>query len=111
VTLLIAGRPSFKASAQWRFPQLGIFLLSKSSAYEARAGSRSCLNSRSIRAKVLIKLFGDAVPGEPGELPVFWACGVTLQAAIAAARPPFAITHAPGRVRVTDLKSAQLAAI
>jgi uncharacterized protein YcsI (UPF0317 family) len=55
--------------------------------------------------------FGDAVPIEPGELPVFWACGVTPQAAIAAARPPFAITHAPGRMLVTDLKNAQLAAV
>jgi uncharacterized protein YcsI (UPF0317 family) len=55
--------------------------------------------------------FGDAVPIEPDELPVFWACGVTPQAAIAAARPPFAITHAPGCMLVTDLKNAQLAAI
>jgi len=39
------------------------------------------------------------------------ACGVTPQAAIAAARPPFAITHAPGRMLVTDLKNAQFAAI
>jgi uncharacterized protein YcsI (UPF0317 family) len=54
--------------------------------------------------------FGDAVSVEAGELPVFWACGVTPQAAIAAARPPFAITHAPGRMLVTDLKNAQLAA-
>jgi uncharacterized protein YcsI (UPF0317 family) len=54
--------------------------------------------------------FGDAVPIEPDELPVFWACGATPQAAIAAARPPFAITHAPGRMLVTDLKNAQLAA-
>jgi uncharacterized protein YcsI (UPF0317 family) len=53
--------------------------------------------------------FGDAVPVETGELPVFWACGVTPQAAIAAARPPFAITHAPGCMLVTDLKNAQLA--
>ncbi len=53
--------------------------------------------------------FGDAVPVEAGELPVFWACGVTPQAAIAAARPPFAITHAPGRMLVTDLKNTQLA--
>ena len=52
--------------------------------------------------------FGDAVPVEPGELPVFWACGLTPQAAIAAARPPFAITHAPGCMLVTDLKNAQL---
>jgi uncharacterized protein YcsI (UPF0317 family) len=53
--------------------------------------------------------YGDAVPVEAGELPVFWACGVTPQAAIAAARPPFAITHAPGRMLVTDRKNAELA--
>jgi len=52
--------------------------------------------------------YGDAVPVEPGELPVFWACGVTPQSAIAAARPPFAITHAPGSMLVTDLKNNQL---
>ena len=34
---------------------------------------------------------GDAVPVEADELPVFWACGVTPQAAIAAARIPFAL--------------------
>jgi uncharacterized protein YcsI (UPF0317 family) len=52
--------------------------------------------------------YGDAVPVEEGELPVFWACGVTPQAAIATARPPFAITHAPGCMLVTDLKNNQL---
>jgi uncharacterized protein YcsI (UPF0317 family) len=53
--------------------------------------------------------YGDPVPIEAGELPVFWACGVTPQAAIAAARPPFAITHSPGRMLVTDLKNTELA--
>ncbi len=52
--------------------------------------------------------YGDAVPVESGELPVFWACGVTTQAVIAAARPPFAITHAPGCMLVSDLKNNQL---
>lgn len=52
--------------------------------------------------------YGDPVPVEAGELPVFWACGVTPQAAIAAAKPPFAITHAPGSMLVTDLKNSQL---
>jgi uncharacterized protein YcsI (UPF0317 family) len=52
--------------------------------------------------------YGDPVPVEAGELPVFWACGVTPQAAIAAAHPPFAITHAPGFMLVTDLKNTQL---
>jgi uncharacterized protein YcsI (UPF0317 family) len=53
--------------------------------------------------------YGDAVPVERGELPVFWACGVTPQAAIAAAKIRFAITHAPGYMLATDLKNAQLA--
>ena len=53
--------------------------------------------------------YGLPLPLEPGELPVFWACGVTPQAAIAAAGIPFAITHAPGYMLVTDLKNAQLA--
>lgn len=52
--------------------------------------------------------YGDAVPVEDGELPVFWACGVTPQSIIAAARPPFAITHAPGCMLVTDIKNSTL---
>ena len=47
--------------------------------------------------------YGDRVPIAADELPVFWACGVTPQAAIANARMPFAITHAPGCMLVTDL--------
>lgn len=53
--------------------------------------------------------YGDAVEVLPGELPVFWACGVTPQAAIAKARPDFCITHAPGAMLVTDLLNNQLA--
>lgn len=52
--------------------------------------------------------FGDPVEIRAGELPVFWACGVTPQAAIMASRPPFAITHAPGHMFVTDLRDAEL---
>jgi len=47
--------------------------------------------------------FGDPVEIRPGEVPVFWACGVTPQAALMASRPPFAITHAPGYMFVTDI--------
>ena len=54
--------------------------------------------------------YGDAVPLHADEMPVFWACGVTPQAAIARARPDFCITHAPGCMLVTDLKNQQLAA-
>ncbi|THV17024.1 putative hydro-lyase [Rhizobium rhizophilum] len=47
--------------------------------------------------------FGDAVRIEPGEVPVFWACGVTPQAAVMASGVPFAITHAPGHMFITDI--------
>jgi uncharacterized protein YcsI (UPF0317 family) len=46
--------------------------------------------------------YGDAVAIEPGELPVFWACGVTPQAAIELVRPEFCMTHAPGCMLITD---------
>jgi uncharacterized protein YcsI (UPF0317 family) len=52
--------------------------------------------------------FGDAVTVRPGETPVFWACGVTPQAAVMAAKPPFAITHAPGHMFVTDVRDVEL---
>ena len=55
--------------------------------------------------------YGDAVPIGADELPVFWACGVTPQAMIAAARPSFAITHAPGAMLATDLRNSRLAAL
>jgi uncharacterized protein YcsI (UPF0317 family) len=49
---------------------------------------------------------GDPVEAEPGDVPVFWACGVTPQAAVLASRPPLAITHAPGHMLVTDVPDA-----
>jgi uncharacterized protein YcsI (UPF0317 family) len=53
--------------------------------------------------------FGDPVPIGADELPVFWACGVTPQAAVMAARPPLVITHSPGCMFVTDLRDEELA--
>ncbi|WNV73765.1 putative hydro-lyase [Geodermatophilus sp. DSM 44513] len=50
--------------------------------------------------------FGDPVVPADGDVPVFWACGVTPQAALMASRPPFAITHAPGHMFVTDVPDA-----
>jgi len=55
--------------------------------------------------------YGDAVEVMADELPVFWACGVTPQAALAQARPDFCITHAPGAMLVSDLMNHQLAAM
>lgn len=53
--------------------------------------------------------YGDPVDVRPGEIPVFWACGVTPQAALERARPSFCITHAPGAMLITDLLNHQLA--
>lgn len=50
--------------------------------------------------------FGDAPEIRDGELPVFWACGVTPQAAIMASKPPFALTHAPGHMFITDVSDS-----
>ena len=48
--------------------------------------------------------YGDAVRFEPGDVPVFWACGVTPQAAVVESRPPLAISHAPGYMLITDAR-------
>lgn len=53
--------------------------------------------------------YGDAVEVMSDEIPVFWACGVTPQAALVQARPAFCITHAPGAMLITDLLNQQLA--
>ena len=53
--------------------------------------------------------WGDAAHIEPGDVPVFWACGVTPQAAAEAAKPDLMITHAPGYMFVTDTTVASLA--
>ena len=53
--------------------------------------------------------FGDATEIHDGEMPVFWACGVTPQVALRQARLPLAITHSPGCMLVTDLANESLA--
>jgi uncharacterized protein YcsI (UPF0317 family) len=53
--------------------------------------------------------YGDPLPVRSGETPVFWACGVTPQAAAEAARLPLLISHAPGCMFVTDLRDEELA--
>jgi uncharacterized protein YcsI (UPF0317 family) len=51
---------------------------------------------------------GDGTVGE-GEIPLFWACGLTPQLAVMSAKPPLCITHAPSSMLVTDLSNASLA--
>ena len=52
--------------------------------------------------------YGDPVEIRPGEVPVFWPCGVTPQAAVENAKPPVVITHAPGHMFITDILNSQL---
>lgn len=55
--------------------------------------------------------YGDAIEVLGDEVPVFWACGVTPQAAIESAKPDLCITHAPGHMLVTDIRSSQRPAV
>ncbi|MGV9559759.1 D-glutamate cyclase family protein [Streptomyces sp. NPDC003522] len=51
--------------------------------------------------------FGEPVDAGPDDIPVFRACGVTPQAAVAVSRPPFALAHAPGQMFLTDARDEQ----
>ncbi|MGA0096373.1 MAG: D-glutamate cyclase family protein, partial [Burkholderiaceae bacterium] len=55
--------------------------------------------------------YGDAVTVHDDELPVFWACGVTPQAALTLAKPPICITHAPGAMLIADPLNSHIAAL
>lgn len=54
--------------------------------------------------------FGDAVEIKEGEVPVFWACGVTPQAVAMQSKPRIMLTHAPGYMFITDLQDHEFAA-
>ncbi len=53
--------------------------------------------------------FGDPPVLEDGDVPVFWACGVTPQAMVMESRPEIAITHAPGHMLITDARDSAYA--
>jgi uncharacterized protein YcsI (UPF0317 family) len=52
--------------------------------------------------------FGDPVEIRSGEIPVFWACGVTTALAAISASIPLVITHSPGHMFVSDLRDEDL---
>lgn len=47
--------------------------------------------------------YGDAVEVRDGEVPVYWACGVTPQNVLLDARLPLCITHSPGHMLISDV--------
>ena len=54
---------------------------------------------------------GDVVKIENGDVPVFWACGVTPQAVAMSSKPPIMITHSPGHMFITDKLNEDVAAL
>lgn len=52
--------------------------------------------------------FGDPVTIKQGEIPAFWACGVTPQVVAMHSCPDLMITHAPSYMFVTGMKDDQL---
>ncbi len=55
--------------------------------------------------------FGEPTEIRDGEVPVFWACGVTPQAVALKCKPLFMITHSPGHMFVTDRRDEDLAVL
>ncbi len=55
--------------------------------------------------------FGDSVTLKKGEIPVFWACGVTPQAVVMEAKPDLCVTHAPGHMFISDRLNEELATL
>ena len=54
---------------------------------------------------------GDPAEINEGDVPVFWACGVTPQAVAMESRPPFMITHMPGHMFLTDVRDEDLSVL
>lgn len=55
--------------------------------------------------------FGDPSVIKEGEVPVFWACGVTPQSIAMTSKPKLMITHSPGHMLICDPKDEDLAVL
>lgn len=78
--------------------------------YKAHGSPIQIGNPEAIGIKDINKPdYGDPVPIKNGEVPVFWACGVTTQlAAKKNAKPELALAHSPGHMFVSNLKDEEL---
>ena len=70
-------------------------------------GDPAAIGVRDVTAPDL----GDPVEIEEGEVPVFWACGVTPQAVAMSSKPPLMITHSPGHMFITDMRDEDLSSL
>lgn len=51
--------------------------------------------------------YGDSIEIKDDEIPVFWPCGVTPENVLKKIKLPFAITHKPGHMFVSDKKDSE----
>ena len=98
---------------RWLTPQQAIVATQVSARFPFNHGAPIHIGDPAgIGADIDNPVFGGPVGRVPKDkTALFWACGVTPQAVIAAAKVPFAITHAPGLMLVTDLKNKDLAVL
>lgn len=55
--------------------------------------------------------WGTSPPMKPGDIPVFWACGITPQAVALEARVEIMISHTPAHMFITDIRDELLSVI
>lgn len=96
---------------RWLTPQQVVKAVQVTSRFPMNHGAPIHIGDpTAIGADLDKPLFGGTVPGlPPGLVPVFWACGVTPQAAAEAARPELMLTHAPAYSFITDLAADLIA--
>src|SRR6266850_2449366 len=96
------------ASSYWR-DDLVAFLLGCSFTFEW-ALLEAGIDLWHVKHGKNVAMWRTSTAFRPGDVPVFWACGVTPQAVALASKPPFMLTHSPGHMFITDLPNATLAA-
>jgi uncharacterized protein YcsI (UPF0317 family) len=94
---------------RWLTPEQAIVATQVTSRFPFNHGAPIHIGDPAkIGADLKHPLFGPPVESIPAEfVPVFWACGVTPQAAAEAAEVELMITHAPAHSFITDLKADQ----
>ena len=95
---------------RWLTPQQAITAVQVSSRFPFNHGAPIHIGDpAAIGADLDNPLFGGPVPAMPeGLTAVFWACGVTPQAAAENAKLPLFIAHAPAHSFITDLPADHL---
>jgi len=100
-------RGDMVVTMRWLTPQQAITATQVTSRFPFNHGAPIHIGDPAqIGADLANPLFGPPASAAPaGLVPVFWACGVTPQAAAEAARVEFMITHSPAYSFITDRRA------